>query len=369
MKLLIVTHHYLHGNGGGVYASRSFINASACLAEVTLLCPVADGRVPEEIDPRVKQIHVPYAVPKWRKALDLFLGRIHRYGGVLERVLSEGSFDEVLFDTCYPSFRMLDKVRRKGCRIVTVHHNCQYEYARDSYAFPVRAPMLFWLRRCEGRAVRGSDLNLTLTPEDRDILYARYDPARRSRIEVAGVHEYKSSPLPVPACVQEPVFIITGNLGAKQNEDSLLPWMDECYPLLKERIPEARLILAGADPSPRLTARCRASGVELVASPAEMQPLLRRARYYICPTDRGGGIKLRIMDGLRNGLPVLSHEVSARGYAPFRGSALFTYSDSASFREALEALLAARPDAAQVQQLYRELFSFDACVKTLSSWL
>lgn len=369
MKLLVVTHHYLHGNGGGIYASRSFINAFACLADVTLLCPVTDDQVPEEIDPRVRQIHVPYAVPKWRKALDLLRGRIHRFFGTFEQVLSENRFDTVVFDTCYPSFRMLQKVRNHGCRIITVHHNCQYEYARDSFSFPVRPLMLFWLRRCEGQAVRGSDLNLTLTPEDQELLYASYDPERCSRIEVAGVHEYKPMTLPVPAAVASPVFIITGNLGAKQTEDSLLPWLETYYPVLKERIPEASLIIAGLDPSERLAARCRDLQIELVSSPADMQPLLGRARYYLCPTDRGSGIKLRIMDGLRNGLPVLTHEVSARGYAPFRGSVLFAYSDPDSFRTALDELLAARPDPVAVQELYRREFSFESCVETLSQWL
>lgn len=369
MKLLVVTHHYLHGNGGGIYASRSFINALACLAEVTLLCPVTGEQAPEEIDSRVRIIPVPYDVPSFRKALDLILGRIHRYFGVLEKVLEEDRYDTVVFDTCYPSFRMLDKVRRHGIRIITIHHNCQYEYARDSYSFPVRPLMLFWLRRCEGQAVRGSDLNLTLTPEDRELLYAAYDPSRHARIEVAGVHEYKRAPLPEPSSVPDPVFIITGNLGAKQTEDSLLPWLDTYYPLLKKRVPEASLILAGLNPSARLAARSRSLGVELVASPAQIQPILQRARYYICPTDRGGGIKLRIMDGLRNGLPVLTHEVSARGYAPFRGSILFAYSDPDTFRKALEDLLAAKRDPAAVQDLYLRQFSFDSCIETLSQWL
>ena len=137
-SVLFVTHHYLDGNGGGVYASRSFINALACLSDVTLLCPVSDRHAPEEIFPSVRQIPVPYAVPKWRKALDLLRGRIHRYSGVLERVLREKRYDTVVFDTCYPSFRMIDRVRGTGCRIVTIHHNCQYDYAKDSSVFPFR---------------------------------------------------------------------------------------------------------------------------------------------------------------------------------------------------------------------------------------
>lgn len=369
MKLLIVTHNYLHGNGGSNYASRCFVNALARLGDVTLLCPVTKDEIPEEIDPRVRQIRVADDVPKWRKAWNLLRGRLHRYYGVLEKVLAERDFDTVVFDTCYPSFGMLDQVRSRGCRIVTIHHNWQYEYVRDNYRFPERPLRLFWIRRCEGQAVRGSDLNLTLTPEDRELLRASYDPSGSARIEVVGVHEYKPMPLPAPVTVIKPVFIITGNLGSKQTEDSLIPWLNVYYPILKERVPEASLLVAGLNPSPRLATICRERQVELVASPPDMQPLLERARYYICPTDRGGGIKLRVMDGLRNGLPVITHEVSARGYAPFRESVLFTYRDPESFRAALEGLLAAQPDPAAVQELYHRHFSFESCVETLSKWL
>ena len=368
-KILFITHHYLQGNGGGIYASRGFINAMARLAEVTLLCPVKEGCFPEQVDPSVRQIHVAYDLPKWRKALDLLLGRIHRYFGVLDKVLAEQRYDTVVFDTCYPSFRMIGKVRRAGCRVITIHHNYQFEYARGSYTFPLLQVMLFWLYRCEGQAVRGSDLNLTLTAEDRELLYTHYDPSRRARIEVAGVHEYKPEPLPEPSSVEDPVFIITGSLSTKQSEDSLIPWLEHYYPLLRERVPDARLIIAGQAPSSRLVAKCRLPGIELVASPPEMQPLLRRARYYICPTDRGGGIKLRVMDGLRNGLPVLAHAVSARGYAPFQDTVLFSYSDRDSFRSALESLLSVRLDSASVQERYARYFSFGAGVERLSEWL
>lgn len=369
-KVLFVTHHYLHGNGGGVYASRSFINAIATLVpDMTLLCPVNGTDLPAEILPSVHQVHVPYAVPRWRKGLDLLLGRIHRYFGVLEKELSAHQYDTVVFDTCYPSFRMLGKVREAGCRVITIHHNCQYEYARDNTPFPIRPLMLFWLRICERQAVRGSDLNLVLTPEDRELLYGFYDPHRLAKIEVAGVHEYKPVPLPALNRVREPVFIITGNLGAMQSEDSLMRWFDRYYPILKEKIPAARLILAGHAPSSRLADRCRSLEVELIPSPAEMDPILARARYYICPTDLGGGIKLRIMDGLRHGLPVLTAAVSARGYAPFLGKTLFSYADPETFRESLDSILEADFDPHDVQRLYKELFSFETCVQKLSQWI
>ena len=44
MNVLFITHHYLHGNGGGVFASRAYINVIAEIADhVTLLYPDKEG--------------------------------------------------------------------------------------------------------------------------------------------------------------------------------------------------------------------------------------------------------------------------------------------------------------------------------------
>ena len=87
---------------------------------------------------------------------------------------------------------------------------------------------------------------------------------------------------------------------------------------------------------------------------------MARGRYYICPTCKGGGVKLRVMDGLRAGLPVLTHEISARGYEPFLGITLFPYHDQASFRDSLVRMLALHPDVKETLQVYSDHFSFEA---------
>lgn len=96
-----------------------------------------------------------------------------------------------------------------------------------------------------------------------------------------------------------------------------------------------------------------------------MSAVLARGRYYICPTELGGGLKLRIMDGLKAGLPVLTHAVSARGYEVFEGFCLFSYRDEDSFRHALDQLLSRPVDPISVQARYREVFSFDAGVERM----
>ena len=83
-----------------------------------------------------------------------------------------------------------------------------------------------------------------------------------------------------------------------------------------------------------------------------MQAVLDRGRYYICPASGGGGLKLRMLDGLRNGMPVLAHVAAARGFEPFVDRYVFCYRDRVSFREALHRMLSLQPDPEGARRLY-----------------
>ena len=319
MRVLFVTYHYLNGNGGGIFGSRGFINAFSALSdEVTLLYPVKDGKVAEGLSGKVRLIPVAYERSRLGKFVDLLAGRIHRFFGVFEPVLARGHFDTVVFDSCYASFRLLETARKAGCRTIVIHHNYQVEYVRDNYRFPVRLPMLFWTWKAEQAAVRNSDLNLTVTGHDLSLLQRHYDPSREAVFHVIGDFESRPNPLlPAGNPVTDPVYIITGNLSMLQTERSLLFWLKEEYPVLQQEDPEARVIVAGKAPTERILSHCRKRGIEVVDTPPDMGAVLSRGRYYLCPTSLGSGLKLRIMDGLKCGMPVITHRVSARGYAAF----------------------------------------------------
>lgn len=164
-------------------------------------------------------------------------------------------------------------------------------------------------------------------------------------------------------------YIISGNLSARQNLMSILPWLKAYYPVLKDADPEGTLILAGREPGPELLSLCAELGVEVIASPENMDEIVGSADIYLCPSDNGSGIKLRIMDGLRNGLPVVANQLATRGYESFIGKGIYQYKDLDSFREAIIAANSANIDREVMKAAYKETFSFAAGVSRLSSIL
>lgn len=372
MRTLFITHHYLDGRNGASYASNAYINAFAAISDsLTLLYP-ENGKEPLAVDEKVEKI--PVGVNRQsivKRAIAFALGTVHRYMDVAPQFISK-KYDLVVFDTSVVSFRLIDKFKAAGAKTICIHHNYQYEYFKDNYKGLLRLIELFWCKRYEQEAVQKCDLNLTLTDQDTQVLKSHYGNGKEQFYKL-GVFEYEMSKEIVVSQKEDsaiPVFAITGSLASVQTEESLIPWLSEYYPLLKEVFPEHSLLIAGRNPSEHIIQECaKHDKIELIANPANMNDVTDRAHYYICPTSLGGGLKLRIMDGLSRGLPVCTHEVSARGYDEFMGKCLFAYHDAKSFKEAMQNISKCKFDKQGTINLYRSKFSFDAGVERLKSFI
>ena len=367
MKILFITHHYLSSNYGGSFASRAYINAFAENAdEMTLLYPVKDGEdLFPEINKKIKTIPVKYDLPKWRKLVDLLCGRIHRYFSIAREMRKEEKFDVVVFDTSLVSYRIIKKFKEMGSRTIVIHHNYQYEYFKDNTKGLLSFPTLFWCKKYEKQAVRNADVNLTLTRQDIELLANNYNGGNKETFSLLGVFEYKpSEKIDVTENGNRNSknrFVITGSLCSYQTKQSLIPWLQNYYPVFKQLFNDATLTIAGKNPGIEIQNICRENDIRLVPSPQSMDPIMENADYYICPTCLGGGLKLRVMDGLKWGLPVISHTVSARGYDLFEEmGCLISYHNLDGFRRALETLKTSSFEKKTVLRAYQEIFSFEA---------
>lgn len=371
MNVLFVTYHYLNGVGGGVYASRANINAFAALSDdITLLCPVKENCYPQCVDKKVNIVGIIDTRNIVRKAVDYYLkGIVHRFYGIFEKTLIKSNADIVVFDTSCCSFKLIDIAHKYNKKVITIHHNYQYEYAKDNKKGLLSPIYLRWIKKIEREAVQKSDLNLVLTNYDKRRLTENYIKGWQPKIFVLGTFEYEYKDFNVLPKKTENVFVITGDLSTVQMNKSLYLWLNEYYPILKQEIPNAKLIIAGKNPEQHLLDFCSKEKIELIASPQTMKQILERANYYICPVSLGGGIKLRIMDGLKNGLQILTHEVSSRGYEDFYDLCVYSYCDASSFKEQLHDMVTSTIFSEEIVKRYKEYLTFNAGVRKLNDIL
>jgi len=385
MKVLFFTHHYLDDNSGGSFASRAFINAFTEIADSCMLMyPDRGIPVSDFINKKCILKGVKYERSNIGKVIDYYRGRMHRYMDVMIPQIQEFNPDIVVFDNSRTSCGMLKKIKKPGLKIITIHHNYEMEYYKGTKPFIAwRFPFLYYMEEAERTAVQFSDLNLTLTDEDINLLQIHYDPHKTSKIAKIGCFDSTVSLNPVDEKKGNTTkrsnpdfsFVITGTLGSYQTEVSVIPFLENEYQELLKMLPESKLIVAGRNPSVKMINVCsKYPSVKLISNPENMEEIIAQADIYICPTCVGGGLKLRVMDGLKAGLPVITHIVSARGYLDFsKADCMFVYQNKDSFKLNLEKVILeinkGNLNSKKIKELYKSTFSFESGVKRLKEIL
>ncbi|HLM96796.1 MAG TPA: glycosyltransferase family 4 protein [Acidimicrobiales bacterium] len=144
-----------------------------------------------------------------------------------------------------------------------------------------------------------------------------------------------SGPL-APATTPTAVFVAT--LGWAPNVDAATWFGDEVWPEVHRRSPEARLLLVGRDPAPSVRALA-SSSVEVSGTVSDVRPYLAKARVAVAPLRSGGGTRLKILEALDAGRPVVATSVAVDGLEDLIGEGVVVADEPVSMIEAVTTLL------------------------------
>jgi glycosyltransferase involved in cell wall biosynthesis len=139
-------------------------------------------------------------------------------------------------------------------------------------------------------------------------------------------------------------MLFLGSLDWRPNQDAARVLLTELLPAVRARAPRATAVLVGRRPPEWLRALAAATpGAELHADVPDVRPFLARCGFLAVPLRIGGGSRLKILEALAAGTPVVSTRVGAEGLelTPERDLLLADTPDELT-RAALRAI--ARPD-------------------------
>ena len=111
----------------------------------------------------------------------------------------------------------------------------------------------------------------------------------------------------------EPVVLLSGNLGYRPTVRSALWFTDRIWPRLRDCVPLAKLILAGARPAAAVQRLASEPGIEVFGDVDNLGSFLARARVAIAPMASGSGVPIKILEALAAGIPVVADPWSAGG--------------------------------------------------------
>jgi glycosyltransferase involved in cell wall biosynthesis len=109
-------------------------------------------------------------------------------------------------------------------------------------------------------------------------------------------------------------ILFLGSLDWRPNLDAVRLLLDEVFPAVRAIEPAARLCIVGRHAPAWLAQRVRdLPGAELHADVPDVRPYLAESGVLAVPLRIGGGSRLKILEALAAGLPVVSTRVGAEG--------------------------------------------------------
>lgn len=372
-KVLFITNHYLDQTFGGPNASKAFINAFASIYPgMALIFPDYNGSTIREYLPQgIKLFPCFDNRSKIKKVVDVYAGKVTRYGIFLANHLKSNEYDVIVIDHSKIWSNNASLLSSSKATIITIHHNVEGNYLKDNpISALIRIPYNYYSNKAEREAVCNSDINITLTLNDKEDLKIIY-PNRKGNIYYIGAFEYNHIELENNYKPEPDTFIITGNMSFKQTSAPILEFLESYFPVLLELDSKVKLIIAGRNPSQDIQNECkRYNEIELIPNPKNMLPLLHRASYYICPTNKGSGQKLRISDGLKCGIPVICHEKSLSGYEEIlKKGYVIPYRDVDSFKKSIKMIMVKNVSRQDIYNAYNGFFSIESGTSRITDML
>jgi glycosyltransferase involved in cell wall biosynthesis len=136
---------------------------------------------------------------------------------------------------------------------------------------------------------------------------------------------------------KERCFGFVGSLDYQPNIRAAARLITHILPMIRERVPDARLMLIGRAPSDMLINLASGTeGVELMPNVSDPMRLLAEAGILVAPIEVGGGTKLKILEAAASGIPIVTTPKGIEGI-PFRAGLDFLLTETDS--DIVEAVL------------------------------
>jgi glycosyltransferase involved in cell wall biosynthesis len=167
------------------------------------------------------------------------------------------------------------------------------------------------LRKYEERNCNKFNMNITVSEDDK-LMLKKTSPLSRIEVVENGVdvdlfkkkinHNNTNR------------LIFAGRMDQYSNVDAIMQFCRNVWPLVKEKFPEMRFSVIGNNPPQKLLDMARDDErIEVLGYVDDVRPYFAGATISICPIRDGGGTRLKILDAMAMGMPIISTTIGCEG--------------------------------------------------------
>ncbi len=252
-----------------------------------------------------------------------------------------------------------------GPRLIFDDHNAEYLLQRRAFFTDARRPrrwlaaaysLVQWrkLTAYELRICRQAGRVVAVSEADRDAL-RRLVPGLDVTVVPNGVDLdfYRPGVVPPAPGLSSQALVFTGKMDYRPNVDAVLWFAGAVLPLVLAQAPRARFYVVGQQPHARLEALDGRPAITVTGRVPDVRPYIAGAAVYVVPLRIGGGTRLKVLEAMAMGQPLVSTRLGCDGF-PFEDGRQVRLADSAeAFADTVVELLRGREQAAALGRAAR----------------
>jgi glycosyltransferase involved in cell wall biosynthesis len=261
----------------------------------------------------------------------------------LRQVVRDDAPDVVLLESLYmvpyvPALR-----ETTGARLVLRSLNVEHEIweglARGERGIARRVylgHLARRLRKFEVATLNDVDAIAAVTSEDAGT-YARLGASVALHVAPVGIEacEYPDrSGLGTPL-----TLAFLGSLDWRPNLEAVTWFLESVWPIVRQAVPRAGFLVGGSNPPADLAERLRTEGVRFLGRVPDARDFLASGVAMVVPLRSGGGMRVKILEAMALGVPVVSSHLGAAGIGALDGTEILLADGPEALASACASLL------------------------------
>jgi sugar transferase (PEP-CTERM/EpsH1 system associated) len=138
---------------------------------------------------------------------------------------------------------------------------------------------------------------------------------------------------PLPRSSHNKNLLFTGLMQYEPNHDAVLYFYREIFPLIERGMPSCRFFIVGKGPREEIRNLARYDNVKVTGYVNDVVPYYEESDIFVVPLRAGGGTRLKILEAMALGRPVISTSLGCEGLDVVDGQHLLIADDPILFAE------------------------------------
>lgn len=225
-------------------------------------------------------------------------------------------FDMIYFD--FSQVHIYSAFVNHPNKVLMCHDVIFQKYSRKGKIF------LPWIKKCEGKILRTAAKIVTFSKKDCDVTKREYnlDSTPVNFYLKNGHFDYAAENI----IVQENLFCFYGAWNRAENSECLEWFLENVYPKLSDKL---NFVIIGGGIDEKLKSKISSyHNIKILGFVENPVSEIAKCQALIAPLHKGAGVKVKVIDALSSGTPVIGTDVAFEGIEDNKNFPLFFKVDS-----------------------------------------